>query len=71
MLIPINVLAWNNWGASKVDSIRYLSKICSENAIRLLILLEPISGLDQLEVLCRRAKFDHAVSFIEGKMWFL
>lgn len=71
MLDPINILVWNIRGASRRDSLRYLRKLCREYSVRLLLLIEPMSELAQLERVRRELHFEHAGSFINGKIWAL
>ena len=69
MINPINILCWNIRGASRADSLRYLGKICSDNSVRILALLEPMSEVSQLEIVRRRLKFESAASYVDGKVW--
>lgn len=63
MLDLINLLVWNIRGASHVDSLHYSCKLCTDNSVRLLVLLELMSELAQLEVVRRRLNFDHSFNF--------
>ena len=69
MLSPLNMLCWNIQGASRTDSIRYVGKLCRDNSVRLLVLLEPMSEVGQMEVVRRRLNFDNAASLIDRKIW--
>lgn len=68
MLNPISLLVWNIRGASRSDSLRYLKKLCSENSIQILVLLEPMSDSGHIENVKRRLNFDHVACFVEGKI---
>lgn len=70
MLDPINLIVWKIRGASRVDSLRYLHELCHDNHVQLVVLLEPMSQVDQLEVVHRHLHLDHAASFLGGKVWF-
>ena len=70
MLDPINLLVWSIRGTSRADSLRYFGKLCHDNGIRLLILLEPMSSDAQWEVVRRRLRFDKSSSFLDRKIWF-
>ncbi|XP_071917045.1 uncharacterized protein [Coffea arabica] len=69
MLDQINILVWNIRGASRRDSLRYLKRLCHENNVRLLILIEPMSLKGQLEVVRRYLNFDFSALYIDGKIW--
>ena len=62
MLNPISFIVWNLRGTSFPDSIKYLHKLCVDNKISLIFLLEPMSEAKQLEVVRRRLKLDHGAS---------
>ena len=68
MLNPINLLSWNIKGASRTDSLCYLQKICYDNSVWLLALLEPMSNISQLEVVRHKLNFDHSTRFVDGRL---
>ncbi|XP_027118540.1 uncharacterized protein [Coffea arabica] len=63
------MVVWNIRGASRKDSLRYLQKICKANALRFVVLLEPMSDTPQLEVVRRFLGFDKAAAALENKVW--
>ncbi|XP_071939022.1 uncharacterized protein [Coffea arabica] len=63
------MLVWNIRWASRRDSLRYLKKLCYDNKVRLLFLLEPMSAECQLEVVRRFLNFDFSALYIGGKIW--
>ena len=69
MLSPINFLVWNIRGASRMDSLRYLNKLCHDHLVRLLDLLELMCDIAQLDVVQHHLSFDNLASFVEGKIW--
>ena len=71
MLNPFRFIIWNIQGASLSDSLKYLHKICVDNAISLVILLEPMSDIKKVKVVRRRLHLDHGLSFLNSKVWFL
>ena len=71
MLNPISFIVWNLRGASRPDSIKYLHKLCVDNKLSLVFLLEPMSEVKQLDMVRRRLKLDHGASFLNGKVWCL
>ena len=71
MISRINILVWNVRGISRKDSQRYLHKLCVDNHIRLLVLIEPMTDASQLPSICRMLHFSKGCSVLEGKMWVL
>nr|XP_027077000.1 uncharacterized protein LOC113700749 [Coffea arabica] len=63
------MLVWNIRGASRRDSLSYLKKLCFDNKVRLLFLLEPMSAECQLEVVRRYLNFDFSALYIGGEIW--
>lgn len=47
MLNLINLLFWNICEVSRIDSLLYFNNIYQENNIKLLVLIEPMSKIDQ------------------------
>ena len=69
MISPIKFLVWNIRGAARVDSQRYLHKLCIQNRVRLLVFLEPMANIDVLSLLGRKLNYSNTQSFLEGKIW--
>ncbi|XP_071928061.1 uncharacterized protein [Coffea arabica] len=67
----LNLLVCNIWGVSRKDSRRYLHKLCVDNLVKLLVLIEPMTDAVQLPVICRKPHFPKTCSVLEGKMWVL
>lgn len=73
MITAANYLVWNVSGISRRDSQQYLRELCTKNKVRLLILIEPMTGAVHLESIRIFLHFDKSQSFLEGKMcvfWF-
>ena len=71
MISRINILVWNVRGISRKDSQRYLHKLCVDNHIRLLVLIELMTDASQLLSICRMLHFSKGCSVLEGTMWVL
>lgn len=71
MISPINFLIWNIRGASRRDSQRYLQRLCRDNNVWLLILLDPLLDVSVLGSLKTLLHFEQAQSFINDKIWVL
>ena len=68
MISPLNFLKWHVREISRRDSQCYLFKLCSYHAVRLLVLIEPMTNVAQLDTIQRMLKFSFAQSFLEGKI---
>ena len=57
MINRINMLVWNIRGVSRKDSQRYLNKLCADNFVKLLVLIEPMTDAAQLPLICHMLHF--------------
>mgnify|MGYP004716032537 CR=1 FL=1 len=71
MISRINMLVWNIRGVSHKDSQQYLRKLCVDNHVGLLVLIEPMTDAIQLPLICRMQHFSKVFSVLKGKMWVL
>ena len=69
MINPINILGWNIRGTSQAASQRFLHKMCFQNAMWMLVLLEPMTDVVQLDSITRRLRFSSSQAFWDGKIW--